>query len=87
MKRNHSGAITTALAVLAVGLGLALGMRPWHVYHTQQEETAQATAEMKAAERARAELLDQESEAKSSLGRQRLARDLGYIKKGEVPAN
>ena len=85
MKR--SGAVNTSIAVLAIGTGLILSMRPWHVYREQKVDTDHQIQVMKASEKEHADLLREESRAKSSIGREEMARKLGYVKPGQVPAD
>jgi hypothetical protein len=85
MKR--SGSVTTAIAVLAIGTGLILSMRPWHAYHDQKDDTVRQVQQMKASKNERAELLKEEARAKSSIGREEMARKLGYVWPGEKPAD
>jgi hypothetical protein len=87
VKKQKDGSINAAIAILAIGTGLILSMRPWRMVHTQEQDTAKHVAEMKAAEAERAELLKEEARARGSVGKETMARALGYVKKGQKPAD
>jgi hypothetical protein len=69
----------------AVFCGLAFSTRPWEVYFAQRRATAQQVSAMKTAERKRIEDLQTEAQIDSGIGREELARKLGFRKKGEIP--
>ncbi|HWD38244.1 MAG TPA: hypothetical protein VG944_05295 [Fimbriimonas sp.] len=74
------------LVAAAVGVGIAVSIRPWQVYTQQQKITVQQIGEMRAAERRHAQDLEVEAHIGSSLGREELARKQGFRRQGEVPA-
>lgn len=81
-------AVWTGLVVaLAVTVGVALSVKPWHLYLEQREKTDMAKAEMRDAERERAELMRQRARYESPVGREELARERGYRKPDERPLN
>lgn len=71
--------------LLAVAVGAYMGRGPWEQYHIERAHAAQAEADMKKAEKERAELVEQKSRFRSPAGREQLARENGYVKDGEVP--
>lgn len=72
-------------ALLAISIGVALSLRPWQLYLDQRERSQEATADMKAAERERADLIRERNRYESPVGREELARERGYHKPGERP--
>jgi hypothetical protein len=70
----------------ALGVGLALSWKPWRMYLEQRAVADRNRAEMRAAEKGRAELARAKAEFESPGGRERAAREQGYRKPGEVPA-
>ncbi|HEY0867259.1 MAG TPA: hypothetical protein VGE01_07770 [Fimbriimonas sp.] len=78
---------TTVLVVAAVSTGLALSRKPWDIYQKQKQAAVEQRQEMVESEARRAELLRQEAEVRSSVGRERLARKAGFVKPGEEPAS
>lgn len=71
-------------ALVAVGAGIALSLKPWQVYAKQREQANAALAEMRDAEKNRADLTRLKARYESSVGREELARKQGYTKPGEV---
>ena len=87
MKKFSNGSVNAALIVLALGAGLLLSLKPWRTYREQQSDTRRATSQMNVSERSRADLLIQEARAKSSIGKEEMARNLGYVRSGERPTD
>lgn len=83
MKIKPKKTWTVAVAVAAVAAGLALSYKPWTVYHQQRVKTDHNIKEMQQAESSREELIREKNRIEPSLGRERLARDQGYLKPGE----
>lgn len=76
-----------ALVTVAVAAGLALSAKPWEAYFKQRESTDRQVTEMRRAEASRAELSRRKAQVESPVGRERLAREQGYRKPGEQPAD
>lgn len=71
----------------AVGAGVYLSRGPWFAYQRQKAAADQATSQMNAAERDRADLLRRSADTESAAGRELIAREHGYLKPGEKPVN
>lgn len=72
------------LLMLAAGLtGFYMAREPWIVYHEQQAKANEAKQEMANSEKDRADLIRQKADAESSAGREKAARERGYVNKGE----
>lgn len=82
MTKNAS--INTAIAVLAVGVGVITSLRPWRVYREQKQMADLRQSEMRGSEQVRTELIRRQAYARSSIGREEMARRNGYVKPGEV---
>jgi hypothetical protein len=76
-----------AIVVAAVGTGLYLSRKPWIVYGEQMRSLEETRQEMREAESEHERLLKQEMELSSPLGKEKLWRNKGRLKKGETPAN
>jgi hypothetical protein len=85
MKKLNNGSVNAALVILAIGAGLIMSLKPWHVYKAQQAETQKEVQEMNRSERTRTELLQQEAAAQTSVGKEEMARNLGYVRAGQKP--
>ena len=87
MKRRQARAkIQFWLVVLsAVVCGLYLARAPWQVYREQRTQANEAISDAQTNQMQRASLLKREAELKSPIGHEKLARERGYVKKGEVP--
>ena len=73
------------LFVLAAGCGLFLSRGVWSRYHEVRSDAVQAQSEMRAAEREKADLVQQRAYLESEAGREQAARDRGWLKPGEKP--
>jgi hypothetical protein len=72
------------LLVLAAGLtGFYLAREPWIVYQAQQAKANEAKQDMAESELDRAGLIRNKADAESSAGREKAARERGYVNKGE----
>lgn len=71
--------------VLGIAVGAYLSRGPWEVYREQQARANSAVREMQGAEQRRAELTRLEAKYRSSVGREELAREKGYVKPNERP--
>lgn len=76
-----------ALVAVAIAAGLALSAKPWEAYAKQRASTDRQLAEMRRAEASRAELSRRKAQVESPVGRERLAREQGYRKPGELPVD
>lgn len=75
----------SALICGALVTGGLLSRHPWDVYRSQQQQVRQKHREMQEIEQRREDLLREEAEVRSSVGRERLARKAGFVNPGEVP--
>lgn len=73
------------LLVLAIGLGLFFSLGPWKLYAEQKQRANASEAEMREVQGERAELTRERSYAESPVGREELARGMGFKKPGERP--
>ncbi|MDR3690901.1 MAG: hypothetical protein P4L46_16095 [Fimbriimonas sp.] len=71
----------------AIGVGIAVTMRPWTVYMKQKADSEKSIARMNVAEAHGIKLLEVEDRAQSSIGREEAARKAGYIGPNELPAD
>lgn len=78
---------TALFVAAAVATGVAFSRKPWEVYNEQRKLAAEQRVEMRESEARRAELLREEARVKSSVGREQLAREHGFLKPGEEPAD
>ncbi|MCW5941763.1 MAG: hypothetical protein KIS66_06005 [Fimbriimonadaceae bacterium] len=76
--------ITGLVVLAAVGTGALLSREPWRLYREQQAKTDQSLRAMRAAEDKSANLTRQKAHADSPLGREELARKMGFRKPGEA---
>lgn len=74
-----------AVLLLAVGTGLALSLKPWQVYNAQRKKSEEAERRADAAQAERVELSRQKALLDSPSGKERIARERGYVKPGETP--
>ena len=74
------------VVVLGIASGVFLSRKPWQEFAEQRGVSKEAATEMKRAEGERAELARQSAIAESPAGREALARERGYRKPGEIPA-
>ncbi len=71
--------------VAAIAAGVAFSLKPWQQYATQKSKADQATAEMRAAEHEKSDLVKQKARYESPIGKEQLARERGYKKINESP--
>ena len=69
----------------AVATGVALSLKPWRVYSEQRKLANEKVSEMSAAEANRTKLMEQKVRVESSTGREKIARDYGFRRPGEIP--
>jgi hypothetical protein len=70
----------------AIVTGAVLSAKPWQAYHEQQRTANDAIADMQASESQRESLVRQEAKARSSVGKEEIARSRGWLPPGEKPA-
>lgn len=75
------------IVVVALCCGAYLAREPWQIYREQKAKANSAVAEAQANDRLHVDLLKNEAELKNPIGREKMARDHGYVKKGEVQVN
>lgn len=77
--------------ILFVAAGIALGLtvstKPWNLYRQQRALADESLREMRAAEAAQADLVRRKALLESRSGREEQARELGFRRPGEVPAD
>lgn len=71
------------LGAVAIGYGAYLSRGIWHRYHAESVDAARARAEMRLAESRKADLVRQRADLSSESGKERQARDSGYLGPGE----
>lgn len=82
MKRT---AWTIAVVAVAIGTGLALSAKPWAELKEQRGKTADANADLQAAQTRHADLEKEAARLSNPAGREATAREHGFRKPGEVP--
>lgn len=70
-------------AAVAVGLGLYLSRGPWLMFWQQRSRASVAATELAKTEREKTSLMRERARLETPMGRQELAREQGYVKKGE----
>lgn len=85
VKRKKLSWTRLALYVAAIGMGLYLSLPPWRAAREEQQKAAAAAADMRSAERQRAQLEAERAQVEAPIGREELARKRGYRKAGEQP--
>jgi hypothetical protein len=76
-----------ALIGAAVVVGIVLSLRPWHAYREQRSIADQERSKMRAAEKRSDELRSQNAALSSTIGREERAREYGFRREGEIPAD
>ena len=84
MSRNTL--LNVAVVVVAAVAGVAASMKPWQVWSEQKAMANDETKEMRESEKRRDDLVRKDAKLKTSIGREELAREKGYLKPGEVAA-
>jgi hypothetical protein len=82
---NRKLLFSSLFVVTAVGLGVGLSIKPWKVYRLQRQAADTAVADMRGAEKERAELTRKKAQYDSELGKEELARSMGYRQANETP--
>jgi hypothetical protein len=73
--------------IAAVGLGIGFSLKPWQVYREQRHAADAALADMRDAEKNRAELTKKKARYESAIGKEELARSQGYRQANETPVD
>jgi len=79
--------VDALIVVGAIVLGLALSIKPWQGYQEQRRLADRHAAEMRAADKSREDLIRKKAHLESKAGRELAARNQGYTKRGERPAD
>jgi hypothetical protein len=82
---NKKLLLNSLFVVSAVGLGIGLSIKPWKVYRLQRQAADAAVADMRNAEKDRAENTRKKARSDSELGKEELARSMGYRQANETP--
>ena len=85
MGHGRSNLRTWTIVAVAIASGAYLARAPWQVYRQQRSKANQAIAEAQTNDVLRVGLLKREADLRSPIGREKLAREHGYLAKGEVP--
>ncbi len=72
------------LVLCAFATGFFLAREPWIVYTQQRERAREAEDTLRRAEAEREANLREKAKFENSIGREQLARERGYVRKGEV---
>ena len=75
------------LFVAAAALGVALSIRPWEEYRDQRMKADEAIRKSKQMQEEMSRLAREKAVIDTAAGKERLARERGYIKPDEVPLN
>lgn len=75
---------TLMVAAIGIGLGLYASRGVWARYRDERRQAEAARADMRAAEVRKADLQRQKADLESEAGRERLARERGWTRPGEV---
>lgn len=76
------------LAVLAAAIVVGwLNQDLWTTWSVVKSQEQQNREELRTAEEQHARMLEEDTRARSPIGREELAREQGYIRNGEVPLN
>ena len=73
------------IVAAAVLCGASFARVPWQVYRQQRANANQAIAEAEHNDSLRVALVKRQAQLKSPIGREKSARERGYLAKGETP--
>ena len=80
-----------AIKGMIVGIGIVVGLgfswKPWRKFTTQRKETQISVSKQHSSENAREEAVRREAKYSGPIGREIAAREAGWIKPGEEPAD
>jgi len=85
MGHGRSNVRTWTMVAVAIACGAYLARAPWQMYRLQHAKANQAVAEAQTNDVLRVSLMKREADLKSPIGREKMAREHGYLAKGEVP--
>ena len=85
MGHGSSKMRTWMIVAVAVVCGAYFARAPWQMYRLQKAHANQAIAEAQVNDAQRVGLMKREADLKSPIGREKMARERGYLHKGEVP--
>jgi hypothetical protein len=75
------------IVIVAIGCGFYFAREPWRIYREQRAKANSAIAEAQANDRLHVSLVKNEAELRNPIGREKTAREHGYVKQGEVQIN
>ena len=85
MGQGSSKTRTWMIVIFAVICGAYMAREPWKVYREQRSHANESLAQAETDEMQVTSLEKREADLKSPLGREKLAREHGYLKQGETP--
>lgn len=85
MGHGSSKLKTWMIVIAAVAFGAYFARMPWQIYREQRSRANDAVAEAQVNETQRIGLLKRQAELKSRTGKEKIARERGYLAKGETP--
>jgi hypothetical protein len=85
MGHGSSKLRTWTVIAVAIACGAYFAREPWQVYRQQRAKANEAVAEAQLNDSLRVALLKREAQLKSPIGREKMARERGYLAKGETP--
>ena len=84
MGHGRSALKTWIIVAAAVVCGAYLARTPWQVYRQQRAKANEAINEAQTNDVLRVGLMKREADLKSPVGREKVAREHGYLAKGET---
>ncbi len=85
MGHGSSKTRTWMIVIFAAVMGAYLARAPWKVYREQRSHANELLAQAQTDEMQQTSLEKRDSDLKSPIGREKLAREHGYLKQGETP--
>ena len=73
------------IVIAAIGFGAYLARDSWKMAQKEEIRAQQAHRKMLKAESSRVKLIQERAELQSESGREKVARDRGFTKPGEIP--
>jgi hypothetical protein len=87
MGHGRSKVITWTVVGVAIACGAYLARAPWQMYRVQRAKANAAVGDAQTNDALRVGLMKREADLRSPIGREKMARERGYLAKGEVPYN
>lgn len=84
---NKGLMVNGTIVALAVATGVFASRKPWQVLGEQRARTERQVEEMRKSEKRHEELVRDEVRARSTVGREEMARRQGWLAPGERLAN